>query len=1091
MLKFIFGRAASGKTTTVLNMIENDVKDGNEAVLIIPEQFSFESERAILKRLGDSYSKKVTVLSFTRLCDEVERITGGICGTTLTDSDKMILMCKAVSLSSGDLKLWSRYKNSIGFSKAILETIEEFKVNAVSPEELLETSNKNLNKSLSAKLHDISVIYKNYNILIGEKFIDPSERLTKLYNRLQNVRYFENKNVYIDSFKYFTGQQFKIINRIISQSLNTFVTLTNSDGAFNEFDIFSNIRKTVHKIKKYAELHNVKISDDINLSNNFYKFQNLTNVEKLLSCGQTDDKTSDESVTICKALTVYDEAEFTARNIRKLVRENPKLRYRDIVIIARDTALYEEAVFSACKKNNVSCFIDKRIPLSSFPPVSAALAAINAVNGFSTEAILRFYKTGLSDINYKDISTIENYAFLWNIDGKMWEKEWDMNPMGFVCEDMNESATQLLNKINEIRKKIISPFIKFKSNFKGNAADRTKALIDLFEGCNSKKALNGLLKIFKEENDLNYADALSQSWDVFMSLLNSIVVCLGEGSITTKEFTNMLNISVSLSSIGVIPQMLDEVTFGAADRIRPSRPKVAFILGANQNIFPKALSNSGLLGTADRNLLVSEGIEISDKSISEALDEELLVYTNVCCPSEKLFISYRTTDGENNEIAPSSFVELIKENIDCNEVNFTSSTYKNYLPETAETAFSLYCKLFSQNNPESENIAIALMNHKKYKEKINAVKKGFNSTDKSINKDTADKLFGNAIKISPSKLDVFMRCNFSFFCKYGIKARKIQPAEFDVLQRGTIVHYVLQKTVEKYGKNLANLDELEISAVVDCYINEYLEGIIGFKTIESVRMKYLIHTIARSVKEVVIHLSNEFAQSGFEPVKCEFEFGSNNNDFPEIIISDNKKILLEGTIDRIDIWDEYIRIVDYKTGMRKFKLPDILVGQNMQMLIYLYALKKQSTYSKNKPAGIFYMPALRNINDSKLKMDGLSILNENVVKAMDQNNSGEFVTALKYKKTGEIYENCKNAFVEENDFDLIFNHIERLIKKMGNEISNGKFDINPIDGLDSPACKYCDFSSICGIEKTECKKASDMNNSEVIEILKEMQSNGI
>ncbi|MBR4072369.1 MAG: PD-(D/E)XK nuclease family protein, partial [Clostridia bacterium] len=311
------------------------------------------------------------------------------------------------------------------------------------------------------------------------------------------------------------------------------------------------------------------------------------------------------------------------------------------------------------------------------------------------------------------------------------------------------------------------------------------------------------------------------------------------------------------------------------------------------------------------------------------------------------------------------------------------------------------------------------------------------------------------------------------------------------MQRGTIVHYVLQKIIECYKKDVANLTENEISVIVDNYISEYLDGIPGYRNVETARMRYIKFTIARSLKEVVLHISKEFAQSDFEPVRCEFEIGSKEAPHTEIPVSDNKKILLEGSVDRVDVWNGYIRIVDYKTGKRKFKLPDILVGQNMQMLIYLYSLIKNSIFSDNKPAGIFYMPSKRDIQQNKLRMDGLSVLDEDVVNAMEKNNGGNFVTPLKYTKEGEIYEKYKNGFIPEEDFKIIFDHIEKILFKMGKEISNGEFSIDPIDGIDSPACKYCDFSSVCRIEGKACKKVTQMENTDVIELLKVVSENGV
>ncbi len=1087
MLKFIFGRAATGKTSTVLNLIKQDILNGKKAVLIIPEQFSFESEKAVLELLGDDKMSDVAVLSFSRLCDEVERIVGGISGTVLTDSDKLILMCRAVNISADDLKIWGRYKNSLGFAKAMLETIDEFKINAVSADQLLNASKSGLNKSLSDKLYDTAVIYNNFTLLTGERFIDQSERLTKLYDRLADCRYFENKNVYFDSFKGFTGQQFKIIDRVLSQAENVYISLCKSAEDSVHYDVFENIRKTAERIKKYAKKHNIAVEKDFILDKSHYKSDGLFAVEELLYKGETEKSGQDGCVTVCKCSDIYEEAEYTAKAIRKTVRENPDIRYRDIVIIARDTSPYEEAIISECKKNEVSCFVDKRYPLSSFPPIAAALSAIEAVKGFSTEAILRFYKTGLGGIALNDLSKLENYTYIWNINGSLWQEEWNMNPQGFVAEEMNEKDTAELKKINEIRLNAILPFLEFKKNYKGSTSDRAAAIVKLFEACRSADALKEMTNTYKNQGDAAFADALNQSWDIFMSLLNSMVLCMGEGNVSDREFTDILKSSVSYSSVATTPQMLDEVTFGAADRIRPSRPKVAFILGANQNIFPKNLSPSGLFAANERSQLISSGIEISDCGINDALDEEFLVYTNVCCPTEKLIICYHTSDTDGKEACASAFVDLICQNGVAKETEYTNE----HLPETPDAAFTEFCKTLSTDKSTAMSIGRVLSEYPNYSDKIKSAANGYLNKNFSISEAASEKLFGNNIKLSPSKLDTFMRCSFSFLCRYGLKARKLQPAEFDVMQRGTIVHYVLQRLIETYKKGVAELKKEEIYELVDLYINEYLDSINGYRTIETARMKYLTYSISRSVKEVVLQIAAEFAQSDFEPVRCELKIGGDEVPSPRISLENNKGIYLEGTADRVDIWNGYVRIIDYKTGIRKFKLPEVLVGQNMQMLIYLYAITKKGTFEGSKPAGIFYMPSKRDLNGTGMRMDGLSVLDDNVAEAMERDKQGVFVPPLKYTQKGDISHYYKNNFLPEEDFDVIFSHIEKMMHKMGNKILKGDFSVNPIDGIDSPACKYCDFSAVCGIEDRQCQKVEAMNNSEVIEILKEDKTYGV
>ena len=61
MLQFILGRASSGKTYTITQKIAECISQGGHPVLLVPEQFSFESEKNILDVVGDGDAQKVSV----------------------------------------------------------------------------------------------------------------------------------------------------------------------------------------------------------------------------------------------------------------------------------------------------------------------------------------------------------------------------------------------------------------------------------------------------------------------------------------------------------------------------------------------------------------------------------------------------------------------------------------------------------------------------------------------------------------------------------------------------------------------------------------------------------------------------------------------------------------------------------------------------------------------------------------------------------------------------------------------------------------------------------------------------------------------
>ena len=1077
MLNFIFGLPCSGKTYTSLKKIKELSEQGQETVLLVPEQFSFESEKEALKVLGDSFALKTTVLSFSRLCDEVLRNVGGISARVLSDADKVIFMNKALNASKSELKLWGKYANSVKFAKTMLETINEFKINAIKPNNLRNAAESADRIALKNKLLDLALIYENYDLLTLEKFIDPSDNLSRLYDNLSKYRYFEGKTVFLDSFKGFTGGQFKLLERIISQAKDVYICLTNDIDCQKEFDVFTNIRATIQKIESIAKKFGVQIAEPLFLNESRYASKSLANLERLMS-GNEFEATQDSAITICKANTVFDEAEFTARTIRKLVRTK-NYRFRDFVIIARDTEKYEQAIEYACNKNEIPYFSDKRIPLSSLPMAVLCENAINALD-FSTQNILNFLKSGISVLNTEEISLLENYAFLWNITGSMWLENWDMNVRGFVSDEPTDDDLKLLEEINTLRKKAVKPIIKFKEKFKENAPNMCKAITDLFEDCALTNALKDISKRYNLTDDIFTTAALKQGFDAFNGILDSLVICFGERTLTKKEFYEALSLAVSLESIGITPQNLDEVTFGAADRIRPSRPKIAFIVGANQGVFPKLSENSGIFAVNERKKLIELGIEISDNSIFTSIEEDYLVYCNTSCATDKIYISYSSATLKGEALESSAFVNKILESINPKITNEPKNlTICDNIPETKAALFSEFCRRTDNKNE------IATINFASNDNSLQDFIEKISKTNSSITKENAEKLYGKNLYMSATKLDTFNRCKFSYFCKYGIKAKKLQPADFDVLQRGTIVHYVLERLIAEHKENIKDFDQATLNKLTDSYINEYLDSVVGFKSIRNAKYEFIITKISRSLKEVVNHLALEFAQSDFKPVACELEIGPNG--IPLEFQYNGGKIVINGSIDRVDKYDGYIRVVDYKTGSKKFKLPDVLFGLNLQMLLYLYVVTKDK---ENLPAGILYMPSKRDLNDDGMAMNGLVLADLSVVTAMEKENKGEYVPALSLNKDGS-YSKRLTSFASHEEFDLIFNHIEKLIANVGEEISGGDISVSPVDGRESAACAYCDYKSVCGIENKSAFKVPNLKNSEVFKKMKEAEENGI
>lgn len=1071
MLEFILGRACSGKTKEILNRAVSASQNG-AVVLIVPEQFTFETERAVIK-YEKANTDNIKILSFTRLYDEVMQSFGRGQLPCVSEFEKIILMKRALKSSQLNLAVFSKYVDYRDFCKSMSDTIRDIKFAGVDEDELRAAAKK-IGGTLGAKLDDISLIMSVYDSLLQDKYIDPTDRLTKLYFELETLDYFKGKTVLFDSFTGFTGQQYKIIERIFEQTKDVAFSFTTDNPDSVDINTFYNINFAINKIKDVAESRAIKGVRVSNLSINYYSNPAMSNLERLMALNMCDKNTqSKNNIRIISCKNPREEAVAAANVISNEVRQNG-YRYKDFVVVARNADNYSGYVARQCKTGDIACFMDNKVNLSSTLIGIYITTLFELVKSYGTDNIFKLLKLGLLDFSTEEIAELEDYTYIWDIKGSDWKNEWKMSVRGFQTDEDNEHDAEALVRINEYRTRVYDIISKFKSNFDGTPLNRSKALYKHLIENEIDKKLSVLCGEFESEGDNFNASLLKQSWDKLVTVLDSMCRVLDKTSYTNNEYIDAFIIASEICEISNVPQMLDEVTFGAADRIRPSKPKISIILGANQGVFPSHSSKNGILIQSDKDKLSEYDIFLDD-SVRSAVEENYLVYAMLCCPVDKVYVLYSQKSMSGESLEPSAFITKITENIsDVSVTEFALTSDGEFTPQTAKSAF---LEIGSIKKGFCD-VVKSLEDYSQYKDKLDKMTMNSEDVNYAVSKESALKLFGKELHISATKFDIFHKCSLSYFLKSGLRIRKLQKADLNVLQRGTLVHYVLEKIIEKHREKLGELSDLQISVEVDNLVHEYLSLIKGSEVLMNARFAFLIEKISASVKEIVYHLSSEFAQSGFEPKFCELTIGD-DCDIPRIeyTLSDGSIAYFDGKIDRVDVYKNNVRVIDYKTGKVTFSLSDTLAGLNMQMLLYLYAFIKNGggLVDEPQPAGILYMPAKTSNKSKSLKMNGLISDNNEIIAAMEKDNAGCFIP--KYSDKSE-------SFIGAGSFKHIFAQIEKLMLNMGDTIREGQFSASPTDSSSKNACAYCDFASICRSANKEHKVVDKLTNSEVIEILK-------
>ena len=1040
MLKLVLGKKQSGKTEYLINKLEPIVKNGESVIFLVPEQFNFECQRLLLEKLGPIYSNMVEIYSFTSLCNSISAKIGGLSGKVVDDSMRFLLLSRAIKEVSLNLKHYTKYINSTDFINRMLNTTAELKQSSVSAEDVKALSLKTESKLFSQKLDDIALIMSAFDALLENKFLDPLDLLENTVLRMQDNSYFEGKTVFIDEFKDFTAAQYLMLSRIISGSKDTYISFCcdslESKGAD---DIFDNVKTTAKRTVDIAKAHSVKIDDAVILDFGA-KSSGIAAIENaLVDNFKTTDGTDGAKIIKCKS--PYDELDYVFNKIRFLVR-NEGYRYRDFVVISRNSDTYLQLFADTADKYEVPVFVDNKVSLSSLVLSKFVLYALKAAQNFESDDIFSYLKTGLTAVTNEEIFETENYTFLWSISGKKWMQPWTMNPKGLESmEHLDEAA---LLRLNLAREKIIEPLINLKYALKGSAADMCKALMKFLEQNNTVDALKSLTANFQAEGEHSLADYQRKGYTEFINVLDKLSD-LGTDEISVSEFYELISAAFKFQTVGEIPQTKDQVLFGTADRIRPLRPKVVFILGANQDVFPSAVSEKGLFSISERKEFINADFQISDCSLKDINDERFMFYSSVCAAKDKVFVLFSEASCSGSTLYPSPMLTDILKLCDTIENDNYSQSF-DAVPEAKQAGFEKLALSIHKNSDSTAGLLKYFMNDEEYNTKLNALTREVQKKTYKISKENATKLYGDEIELTASKIDAFSDCHFKFFARYGLSVNPLKKVDFDAMTRGNIVHSALENFMKNHKDDIGfvSLDVIEKEADELC--DNYVFEKITDKEAVDEKFRYMLFAIKQIVIYIMIALNNEFAQSDFKPVAFELGVGKNKPLQPiSAELSDGKKITLRGVIDRVDVEPSgKVRIVDYKTGGKDIKVVDLLNGMNLQMLLYLYAVVKngKELLGAMEPAGVFYFPALKSYdsksNGKYIRMNGLIEKNPETVRMMEKEAKGLIVPGTMRAGSDSFYNS--GSLIEKEDFNVIFKYLDIVLQQIGQAISNGDID---------------------------------------------------
>lgn len=1087
-LRIIYGKQGTGKTTYCFSEIANLINEEKKIFIITPEQFSFTAERKLMETLGKDAVINAEVITLSRMAYRVINEVGGN-KNNLTKCGKAMLVYSILNEYQNNLKFLGKSDENLELSTT---AITEFKKHNVSIDNLKEEIEKTDDIYLKTKLSDMTLIYEKFENKIKSNYIDETDLLTLLANNLDKTELVKDAIIYIDEFAGFTKQEYEVIKKMTMLAKQVNITICIDDLNLNtnpDVDIYYSNKITLNKILNLVEENQIKLDKSIFLEEQ-YRFKNdelkhLSN--NIYNIKSTKYEKNVENIHLFLAKNEYSEIENIAKIINKLVREN-KIRYRDISIITKNIETYSSLTKAIFNKYEIPVFIDEKRDLNQNIIVQYILSILDVLNkNYSNESMFSYIKLGFCDIEKDEIFKLENYCTKWNIKQGRWKKD-------FIYELDDDKKKPEIERLNELRKLIISPLLRLQEKIRKDktAISITKSLYEFIKEQNIEEKISQKIFELEKNNLVDLANEYKTSYNIIINIFDEIVNIFKDDKMTIDKYSKILKIGLKNSELGKIPGTADQVILGDVDRSRSHKVKVIFIIGLNDGVFPSVNKDEGFLNDLDREKLKKDGIELAKGTIDKLYEDNFNIYKSFTTAEEQLYLSYCSSDSDGKSLRPSMLVnkmkkiypKLIEKSDVINkeyEVINKKVTYEELIEniskiKAGEDVSDIWYQIYEYYKTQDE-----------WKEILNFDLEGLKYTNlpNEIKKENINKLYGNTLNTSISRLEKYRNCPFSYYLQYGLKLKEKEQLKIQSINTGTFMHETIDEFFEyvwQENLNLAELEDEQILKIVSKIIDENLE--LSKNRIFTVTAKYkvLVKRLKRIIAKALKYIIQTIIFSDFSVEGTEVEFGKNGKYKPiQINLENGKNVEITGKIDRIDTCQEdnkkYLRIIDYKSSVKNIDLNEVYAGMQIQLLTYTDAICKQEDII---PAGVFYFSLLEQMinSDKKIskeeveesirknfRMKGLIVADVKIIKMNDnslESGSSKLVPAA-ITSSGTVNTLRTNG-VNSEEFQILQNYIYKTIKDISKEILSGKIDINPYYKKGKTPCDFCEYKAICGFD---------------------------
>lgn len=1133
MLRIVRVPVDADLKTIYMSEMDNVLRAAPSAkiVLSVPDQSSHTAELNMVKHFGGIGFNRIEVMTFHQIA---RRFLKKDAERYLDAPGRMMLLYKAMCSAGLENSIFASSLKRSGFLESASSMICELKRYCIAPEQVRKAAEEQDNAMLSKKLEALYLAYDKYNSLFDEfGYFDSENDLFEAAGAIPNSDYFRGAYVWFAGFADFLPQHYEVIGAMLDAgaNINVYVTAGTEEISAEE-SIFSVPEKTVDRLIRLCREHNAAFD----ITRDMRSLEKSDELKFLAAHYPYADAAFEgdcRNINITEFAGRYDEVEYAAELIADLVLDEG-FRYSDICVACTDYQAYAELAAALFSEYKIPYFSDYKTPASEHT-ISALLGAVfdMASDNRSYESVFRFLRTGLvcaGRLSRDDIDEIENHVLSRGIRGSMWDNAdfWLDSDSHVFDEALGEYKTKYTDGEQSAERRTVpaweksrcfsEPLAEFCKSAQKKASARQigECLFDFFDKIGLYGSVNAMVeKCRQAEPDI--AAQYTRVWNLIVELCGQAAVVMGSEKHSFEEFGEFIKIGLSACELSIIPQGIDRVTVTDTERVTDDNIKVMIVLGANHGAMPSVKASEGLLSDSERSVLEERGIELAPGNAGRVLAEEFRLYKTLCIPVQRLYICYPLSDCDGNALLAADAAGTVKSLFPGLSVGNGSIGADSRLRlSTPEVTIHKLIRLMSKRAELPKLWQYAALWYAQrgdeWTQRLDTAElmSGFCERTPELSADGAERLYGDYNKYSVSRLEEYFICPFRYFLKNGLRLEEREVRKIGRNDIGDILHYAIERycmTVDSDAEDAAEkkrrwdaLDEAQSLRIVDGIVSDIMQTAVKMPY-GAKKMKYVINRVGDVMRRCVPVINYSFKNSKYTSAGYEWKF-------EDLRFEDGERtVSLHGVIDRVDIYEDeergraYIRVLDYKTGAKRFSETEIYNRLDFQLVVYAVAAAQmyKSGGGRLEPeiTGLFYNKVHNRYEKahsaeaerSEDVLDGMIYCDtdENGVYDMKmltdfdyeigKAGRGRYVNVKMKANGADLYKS--SSVSESGRIKLLEQWAEHCIIEADRNIRSGNIAMMPYKkgSKDTGCTHYCPYTDICGFDRERHEKYRELEGS--------------